>query len=136
MNAIETTYGIEVTHFLFSIGGEHFYGTAWKYMNDPERTSFSSDDPLDLFRHEIERPITSPKELAYLNKKDGTRLSFRHRKGDLTNRFKTPEDVIAAGVAKLTELYGDDICISKGDPFDIYEENKDNIIYNGKESVN
>lgn len=106
---IEYEYVISISSFLGAIGAEHFYGKIYRHKNYIEGTrirSFSGD----LESHELTHPMSS-KMARLMNKKDNVPAWGRYKKGDLTSRFDTEEEVISTGVQFLRQKYGDDITI-------------------------
>lgn len=76
---------LEVSDMIGSIGAEHYYGKLVWYEGRE--------------RHEqhVEHAMTQ-REAIYLNKKDTSRGSGMYKPGDMTRRFDTPADVIAAAL--------------------------------------
>lgn len=99
---------IEVNSFTYigALNAEHYYGKIWWR---------SKDSKTGVETHELQQPMSS-KMAAYLNKKDES-FHSRHgyKKGDLTNRFDTEEQVVKAGIEFLLNKFGGKIVIEEGD---------------------
>lgn len=99
--------GIEITSFTFcgALNAEHYYGEVWW---PTPRAKYSTG------KEKLTQPMTS-KMAAYLNKKDDSFGSrYGYKRGDLTERFDTREQVNAAGIKFLTEKFGENITIEEG----------------------
>lgn len=96
-------FGIEISSFMFcgAMGAEHYYGEVWwEYKRSGSE------------KEKLTKPM-STKLATYLNKKDES-WGARYKRGDLTERFDTKNEVIKAGIKFLTEKFGDDIIIEEG----------------------
>lgn len=109
-------FGVEVSSFLYcgAIGAEHYYGEAWWSSND-HRTE----------KEKLTHPM-SDKIARYLNKKDEVRFN-RYKKGDLTERFDSKQDVIDAAIKFLTAKFGTHIVIESGSS--VYHEDDNDVVY-------
>lgn len=107
---------LSITSFIGSIGGEHYYGafSVWKKgeLIDNGRggqsTLFTHDgDKHPLDGHRIERKI-GPREVAYLNKKDGSGFITRsagYKSGDLTDRFNDIPSIVKKAEVEFPKLF-------------------------------
>ena len=104
---MEVRYGIQISSYGESVWNSvHFYGRAWRYDGD---TIVSED---------LEHELTSA-AAQRLNKHDSDIMiaGFRWRVGSKTNRFESEDDVIAAGMGYLVNLYGPFLkIVERGDP--------------------
>ncbi len=107
--------GIEISSFIFcgAMNAEHFYGEAWW---ETPRSKYSTD------KEKLTQPM-SEKMAKYLNKKDDSWGSrYGYKKGDMTERFDTKEQVKKAGIKFLTEKFGENIIIEDGSS--VYADNE------------
>lgn len=97
-------YGIEVTTFNFSIGGEHYYGKAWATQD--ENGKYSNTELTRVMDEDIARKL-SVKDRDY---------HATYEAGDTTERFDREQEVIDAGVQYLVERFGENIVVEVGLP--------------------
>ncbi len=97
---------LEITHFRFSIGGEHYYGelsVKLKGRKNGKGTRYSSEDArLHPESIKLSRKLVSEKECAYLCKKDGDAL---WEIGMSTQRFNSEDDVKKAAIHTFSENF-------------------------------
>ena len=97
-------YGVAIRSWRESLGGEHYYGEAWRW----------SDDGIE--KREVLKTLSRSEAIA-LNKKDRVVGRKDHRPGDQTNRFATKDGVFAWGALLLKETYGADVeMVERGAP--------------------
>ena len=91
-----------------SIGAEHYYGTLSYHLHH-------KDDPHE--KVELEHPLTT-REAKHLNKKDGSSLfgdmGVRHRKGEMSVRFETKEELRAYAIIKYRTHFPNAIGLVEG----------------------
>jgi hypothetical protein len=91
---------LDITSFTYigSIGAEHYYGKI-----------IFTDKSIERF--DLQHPLTQ-KEAIHLNKKDGDiKIFHRYKRGELSDRFETENDVINYGIKLFKEKYSDYILI-------------------------
>lgn len=108
---------IDITHYRFAIGGEHYYGS----LKVPSKPTITEDGratwgsatprhPMDGF--ELRRVLTDETEVAYLRAKDQDDI---WEVGFSTIRFNSKEQIIEEAKRVFAENFGSDdiLCISK-----------------------
>jgi len=108
---------IEITHYQFAIGGEHYYGSlkvpSKATITEDGRATWSSDTPRHpMHDYELRRVLTDEAEVAYLRAKDQDVI---WEVGFSTIRFNSKEQIIEEAKRVFAEHFGPDdiLCISK-----------------------
>lgn len=106
---------LEISHLRFAIGGEHYYGTIrcrTKTVNGILHGGYNKDKlgehPVHNRKIDVKRPLTSAKEIAYLNKKDNEGYAgceYYYQKGELISRFNSPEDIPEYAIKLFNEMF-------------------------------